>query len=459
VIAPAATERGFASLVRSRSEVATTVALAAAAGLTAFVLGVLELERRSLWIDEALDVAWTKLAWSDYLDLAFRDEASQALYLLLLKPWLAVVPEDEWAVRAPSVLFAALAAALLVPLGARLFGSRLVGAGSGLLLATNAFAVSWAQQARQYALAMLLAVVVTYLFVHALESDGWRWWIVYGLAGGVSVYAHFFVALVLASHAPAVAFAPRPGTARRFAGAAAVSFLVALPALYFAFFEDPGQVDWIPELSSAYLQDVLYEASGESNLALAVGGAGFAALLVGVVRRPSESWRYLLVATWLTVPLALTLAVSYFKPMLVDRYLIVSAPALALAAAYAATRLGRRAGAAALVVLVLVSLTHVRHWYDSLVEQDWRGAVRYVEREKGPADPIHVHPSFLTAPVDFYADAPVETGALSGERAWIVTLEDRAAEVEQLAAESGYEVAEHSNFVSVGAWRVEKTDD
>ena len=143
--------------------------------------------------------------------------------------------------------------------------------------------------------------------------------------------------------------------------------------------------------------------------------------------------------------------------MLVDRYLIVGVPALALATAYAASRLGRWAGSAALILLLLVAMTHVRDWYGSLIEQDWRAAVRYVEQEKTPAEQLLAYPSFLIAPVDYYASGPVDTGdSFTTSPAWVLTVADRAQEIEDWAARSGYEVTDRANFVSVEAWRVEK---
>lgn len=436
---------------------AETFLLAVVAGGTAAILGAISIERRSLWMDEALDIAWSELSWSDYLRVTFENEGSQALYLLLLKPWLALTSTDEWAARAPSVMFAALAAALLVPLGIRLFGSRFVGLGAGLLLATNAFSVAWSQQARQYALAMLFAVIVTYLFVVAVESDSWGWWLAYGVVAGLSVYSHFFVALVLASHVPALVATRRATAQRRWLVAAAIGVVIALPALNFMLRHDTGQVSWIPALAYDYAKDVLYELSGESRLALVVGAAAFVALCVGAVRAPSQAWRHVLVGSWLLVPLALSLVISYFKPMLVDRYLIVAVPALALATSYALSRLGRWAGSVALICLLLVALSHVRDWYGSLVEQDWRGAVQYVEREKAPADQLVVYPSFLTAPVDYYANGPFDTGeTFTTDPAWILTVGDRASEIEEWVARSGYEVADRANFISVDVWRVNK---
>ena len=128
--------------VRNAHPARDTLLLSIVAGATAALLGAISLERRSLWMDEALDVHWTSLSWADYLRIAFENEGSQALYLLLLKPWLALTSTDEWVARTPSVACAALASALMVPLGIRLFGSRLVGIGAGLLLATNAFSAS-----------------------------------------------------------------------------------------------------------------------------------------------------------------------------------------------------------------------------------------------------------------------------------------------------------------------------
>ena len=74
--------------------------------------GIVTIGRRPLWTDEVVDVQWTHKGWHDYLSLTFRSEMGQALWLLLLKPWLSIAGHGEIAARAPSVLFAAAACAL-----------------------------------------------------------------------------------------------------------------------------------------------------------------------------------------------------------------------------------------------------------------------------------------------------------------------------------------------------------
>ena len=429
--------------------------LCAGTGATAAVLGLIALGRRSVWIDEAIDINLRGLSWSDYIEIAFHREGSQVLYLLFLRPWLEATSTSEWVARMPSVAFAAAAAALLVALGIRLFESRLVGLGAGLLLATNAFVVSWSQQVRTYALAMLLAVVVTYLFVQALESEGRRWWLVYGVAAGVSVYAHFFIALVLASHVPALVLARREGAFRRWAVSAAIAFVIALPALDFAVRHDKGQVSWIPEVTYDYLRDVVHGVSGNSWLLLAVALAGLASLVFAVGRGGRDAWRAALVASWLLVPLMGTLAISYFKPMLVDRYLIVTAPALALAASYAITRLGRLAGATALVVLVAVGLVHVRDWYRSPIPEDWRGAVAHAEGGGHPGEQILVYPSFMGDPAVYYAGSAIDLSEhLSENRARVIAISQDAPAVEEWVSSAGYRIIDRTSFGAIDVWRV-----
>jgi mannosyltransferase len=436
-----------------------TVLLSAVAATVAAVLGLIALGRRSLWIDEVVDVNHSGLAWSDFIRTTFHQEASQALYLLLLKPWLALTSTDEWVARLPSVVFAASAAGLLVALGIRLFQSRLVGLGAGLLLATNVMSVSWSQQVRQYTLAMLLAVVATYLFVWAVESDRLWPWLVYGAVAGIAIYAHFFVGLVIASHVLALIVLWQRRVVEMWAIAMGLTLLVALPAFDFVLYHDTGQVDWIQDVSYHVVRSAVYQASGGSWLLPAIAAVGLVFLVVEAVRRRRFAWRYVLVASWLVVPLLLASAISYFKPILVERNLIVSLPALSLAAAYALSRLGPRAGSLALVVVVAAGLTNVRDWYREPVGQNWRSAVDYVEHTKRSDDQLLSYPGWLDGPVAYYAKSEVDTSeTLLADRAWVVVYYDRVAEAESWAAEAGYSIASRRTFGEISVFLLTPAD-
>jgi len=434
--------------VQTERQRVETLLLSASVATIAAVLGLIALGRRSLWLDEAVDVDYTRLAWGDYFHIAFRREGSQALYLLLLKPWVALTSTEEWVVRLPSVVFAASAVGVLVALGIRLFRSRLVGVGAGLLLATNETSVSWSQQARQYALAMLLSVVVTYLFVWAVESERLGPWLAYGVVAGISVYAHFFVGLVIASEALALIVLRQRLAAMYWAIATGLALLIALPAADFVLYHDTGQVSWIQALSYQDVRAAVHHAAGGSWWPIpTIGAAGLVLLVVDAVPRRSVAWRHALVASWLVVPLLLAVGISYFKPMIVDRYLIVSVPALALVAAYALSRLGPRLASAALVVVLVLGLAHVRDWYRAPYGENWRSAVQYVDHMKRPGDQFLAYPGWLYAPVVYYTNSHVDTSEdPTTQRAWVVTLGSQVPGAQSWAAQTGYEVTDTRGF-------------
>ena len=113
-----------------------------AVGLLSAAVGLYDLGRRSFWIDEAFNIVLVRDGWPLFLRTIGGREPSQAVYLLFLKPYVALVGHGEVVTRLPSVLAGAFAAALLVVLGRRLFGLW-VGVVAGLLLAVDGTFVEW----------------------------------------------------------------------------------------------------------------------------------------------------------------------------------------------------------------------------------------------------------------------------------------------------------------------------
>ena len=140
-----------------------------AVGVLSLVLGAITLGDKALWFDEAFNARHVEDSWRNLALVIRSTEMSQGAYMAGLKLWTTVAPDSETWLRLPSVAFAALAAALLVPLGTRLFDGP-TGIIAGVLLATNAFLVRHAQEARTYALVTLAVVVASLLFVRALDD-------------------------------------------------------------------------------------------------------------------------------------------------------------------------------------------------------------------------------------------------------------------------------------------------
>ena len=95
---------------------------------------------------------------------------------------------------------------------------------------------------------------------------------------------------------------------------------------------------------------------------------------------------------------------SFKQPILTGRYLIVVAPALALAGAIAITSLwqARRPLAVLAFAVVMVGAgLRVEHWY-RLDTENWRGAVAYVNGQRTPADDVVVAPVYALHGLRFY---------------------------------------------------------
>ncbi len=372
------------------------------AAAVAILLGTIALGDKSLWFDEAFNADVVERRWREVLHMIRTTEPSQAVYLLLLKPWAGLVGAgDDALLRLPSVVFAAAAAAALVVLGRELF-DRWTGLIAGLLLASNAFVVAWSQQARTYSLALLATVVTTLLFVRARRSTAQGWWLAYGAVGAASIWCHFYAGLILLAHAAAFAVDAERPPWRRLAASWGVIGLGLTPMAVYIVGGTRENVEWIPTPTFDVVWSSLYEPSGENALLLLAAALGLAALALGRGAVPAR-WKTALLAAWVVIPIGMGAAAAVFRPFLVPRFAIVIAPALALLAAVAVLAPRHRllrAGAGA--ALVAVAAVQVAAWYGR-VPEDWRGAAAYAAVAADRGATVAVLPPSATLPFRRYA--------------------------------------------------------
>jgi len=166
-------------------------------GLVA-VLGFYSIADKSLWLDEAFSVALARLDWSELWRVITVREANMGLYYLLFHYWVQL-GTGEFAVRSLSAITAIVSIAPVYGIGARLFGVN-TGITASLLLALNAFFIQHAQEARGYALGLLLTATSAYFFLKAIDKPSVKSWGAYAAIGALSVYARFFGAWVIAAN-------------------------------------------------------------------------------------------------------------------------------------------------------------------------------------------------------------------------------------------------------------------
>ena len=192
-----------------------------------------------LWFDELLTWRRATRPPAELIADAFSG-AHYPLYFLLVAGWVALFGDAAAQLRAPSVLFGTLAVPVAF-LVARDLAGRAAGHAAAVLTALSPFAVTYAQEARPYALAMLLVLVALWGQVRLAQRPGrgalgaWAAW-VGGTAGALITLkgSVLWLAASLAGFVPIRAgLAPRPRRLfdRALAAAAGAVALVWLPWL------------------------------------------------------------------------------------------------------------------------------------------------------------------------------------------------------------------------------------
>jgi mannosyltransferase len=468
--------------------------------LLAASLALFAIDRESVTLDESISIAYARSSWPDFWSIMTTREINQSLYYVLLRGWI-VLGSSEGAVRTLSAVATIATVPILYLLAEHLFGFRPALA-AGLLLATNAFSVWYAQEARGYALAMLLATVCTYALVGALERPTVRWWAAYAFLATAGLYAHFFVGLVLLAHFIAVVVHPH---ARRELGSLLVAYaavgVLALPIAVvilstrgqaFAWLQFPSFDDLL--VAGALLLGVPRAPGGATApIAVAIGAIASALIVAWVfVARSSRhvgasTWGLLLVACWLLVPPIVALAASLVTPTFYPRFLIVIVPAIALVAALPLGRLpSGRVFAAAMIGMNALWTTGIALQAVELSKEDWRSATRAVLSRATDRDGIIFVSDSVATPFAYYAvkDGGTRPGltpifplldwerprpilrdqprfeqaiAAAGERfprVWLIVSHDSARDTTAVTKllDQRYVVADHESFEAIEVW-------
>jgi mannosyltransferase len=376
--------------------------------LLAALLRLPYLGRESLWYDESISVAIAHLNWGDLWKVVSRYEANAALYWGLLHVWVNF-GDTEFVVRSLSAVAGVLTVPVIYALGRSLFGTKVAVIGA-VLLAANTFHIRYSQEARAYSLVVLLATLSSLFFARAVQNQSRNEWVGYILTSTLAVYTHFFAVLVLgAQWASLVFLRPQDVNWRRLLVSISVIGFLLLPLAVFVLTRDTGQIAWVSKPTIYDIYGLFNSfAGGGRLLVLAYFIACFTAFLLAVrtwahSKVSFDTWHYGFLLSWFFIPVLAAWAISLLKPIFVDRYLIVSLPALVLLGAVGVSQVRQRwILAASLAALLILSVRKVP-WRTQLEKEDWRAATSYVVSRASPRDGIVFCQRHARLGFDYYA--------------------------------------------------------
>jgi mannosyltransferase len=343
---------GALTIARSRRPLAP-VAVAGISAVVAAGVVLRHLGTKPLWRDEAVSVSVAARPALRILSVLPHHDANAGLFYLLLHVWMRLGHSPAWA-RGFSALCFTATAAVVAWAGSRWRGWE-TGLALGVLVAFNPFLLYYGQEARPYALAVLLATVSTVaLFAH-LDRPASRTYLVATIA---LVYADLFAVLFVAAVAAVVLVVQRrrhqalPGDLRRswWLIAAATAPLAAVMMVF-----ERGQISWVPRSTAQVLATTFTSMSG-GWLGLEI--VAVLATVALITTRGRDRLIVVALAAGFALPPLILWSVGQIFPDFIDRYVICSALALAglAGAGLAALRERLTSGGRLVALAVLVGL-------------------------------------------------------------------------------------------------------
>jgi mannosyltransferase len=237
----------------------------------------------AFWGDEADTLSAVSRPWPQVLRLLGHVDAVHGLYYLLLWPVARLAGTGALAVRLPSALAMAAAAAGVAVIARRL-ASRRAALYAGLVFAVLPAVSLQGHDARPYALVTAAATAASYLLLRVAADPRPGWLAGYAAALTLAGYLQLFALLLIPAHAVTLAALRHragragqpscpPGIARRWLAAVAAAAVAVTPVAALGWTQRV-QVAWIPPVGWPSLVSLLTTLAAVPAAAVLLGLLG-----------------------------------------------------------------------------------------------------------------------------------------------------------------------------------------
>lgn len=383
--------------------------------LLAYALRVLTLEAQSFWLDEFYAVWFIDRPFMETVRIIINPRNNGPLFFLLLWPWYRLAGPSDFAVRYLSALSSVVTVGALWQLSRQWFDRRTANV-AALLIALSPFAIWFGQEAKMYALHMLLATLSTLLLTLALQRNRWWLWAGYGVSINLLGYSHFFGAFAIAAQGIVTLVTAHDG--RRRGAYILTMLLVALPYLPVVRFAlqvfpeleiiDPSK-QFVPPLAG--IRDILIGFSARMEppqLADGLLGGVVVLLVFGCLAAWRRQWqRGVQLIGLLALPIVFFYAVAFKLRVFAPKYLSATFPFFILTSAIAVTTLAKWKRAVGIVLMATLLLgaarAHLRDLTQPAVQRtDWRYAAAYLEEHATEDDVIVTYVDYIDRLLKYY---------------------------------------------------------
>jgi len=362
----------------------------------------------SLWIDEFGSWWAIKDGFQQAMDRSWTYLGQSPLYYLVVWAIRHATGDQEWALRLPSAIFAALSVLLLYRLVRRLVDVECARIAAVVFVAWPIMAFS-SIDFRPYALATFLAVAATLALTGWLDRDGWWRGALYVLLLAAAIWAHYLFGLIVVAHACYAIARLRDGTSTvrpMHLVAACIGIVVLIVPLGRELADLWGRRDSVALPSGVSVDWVVTLLAPAALIGALIVGGGLAAMNGG---RPAFRFHIraadlILLVAWVAGPAVVLIIGSLLLPLgLQGRYSLVWVPG-AVALAAVAIRALEPAAARRVVVLVLAVLSILALGGQNHLG-DWRGAMAAIGERADDRTVVLVQSGYVESlQLDWYDD-------------------------------------------------------
>jgi uncharacterized membrane protein len=402
------------------SQVTLALILTAAA-----LLRIQNLDRTSLWYDEAVSWSQSKGSFAELLTAVAADNYPP-LHNIILWLTIPVAGDSETVLRLPSVLLGVLAVWLIYLTGKTLAGNT-AGLLAAALLTASPFHIWYSTEARMYALLAACGLAFLLMVLKTLEKpSAWRF-IALALSGALFLYSHIYALLGFASVGITCAILALSSMFRsgRFVLSNAVLICLAMAVSTVAFLpwliilavrvkSVAEQGFWIAYPDTAFLTNIAFSLAGSLPLFWILAGLALASLLAcfhlpgRYFGKPQSANAVLICLAYTAGPPCLAYLYSIFvQPILFDRYLIAAWPGVILLASATAQRLAPRVAPVALLALAIwLSYPELKFTLLERIRPEWRQIAQDYRALKGEGDHLLLYKGFAAPALSYYLRDP-----------------------------------------------------
>jgi uncharacterized membrane protein len=157
--------------------------------LLGLILRLHNILNRDFWYDEAFTGIAVKSNFWDMIRITIND-VHPPLYYVLLKVFSSFFNYSVFGIRFFSLIFGLLGIWAVYLFTKELFNKK-AALFASLITAVSPFAIQYSQEGRMYSMFSFLVVLSAYFLIKGLKSDGYRYYILWGIFWGLSLLTHY----------------------------------------------------------------------------------------------------------------------------------------------------------------------------------------------------------------------------------------------------------------------------